>query len=87
MEIYYTTQEGGIIRKMHLTISRIKAVRLLKKNRIKNSEGYFSSLLGHTVHSVFFTNNKGKVKRIWDASHFKFRPRSARRGMNLSYIK
>lgn len=70
MALYYTSAEGGEIKKMpNVTLKKNVVYRFLRNHRVYNNKSKLSSssLMGYIVHSVFFIKN-GKINRIWDSS-------------------
>lgn len=67
--VYYTCVEGGEVKRFPQSITRREAVKELKQRRVKDEETgvCLSSLLGWTVHSVFFVRDN-IVTHIWDST-------------------
>lgn len=67
--VYYTCVDGGGVKKFLQAVTRGKAVKELKRNRVKDEKtgACLSSLMGWTVHSVFFTKSN-VVTHVWDST-------------------
>lgn len=84
MNVYYTSHDGGHVKKFPHTITRLKAVEELKQKRIKDEETgtCLSFLMGWTVHSVFFAKNY-EVQYIWDSTLNDYRSRKYIKGLKI----
>ena len=73
--IFYTTNERGLIKKFPVKIKMNEAVRQLRESRVvdNKTKKCSASLCGYNVSSVFFTEND-IVIRIWSSVLNGYRP-------------